>query len=434
MPFSESSPTVGFFTLGCRVNHYESEALLEELRLLGAKELDFSEVCDVYVINTCAVTEESVRKSRQMVRSARKRNPNAFIAVCGCASQLDAQNLAEATGADFVCGTRNKLKVIGAIKDFLEEREPEKTVVSEEPCGDIEKMSISSFGRTRAYIKIQDGCNGKCSYCVIPHVRGRSVSKKAEDVLSEVKKIAENGIKEIVFTGIETSDYSFGLAELVEAAAEIDGIERIRLGSLEPSTITPEFVEKLFKTEKFMPHLHLSLQSGSSRILAKMKRRYNADMIMKNVDHLKKAVPGIQLSADIIVGFPGETDEDFEETLATAKRIGLLHAHIFTYSPRPGTEAAQMKDQLPKAVKSERAARLSEACEKIRDGILEDIISRGEPVQVLAEQVQNGIVSGHAPYFAEVKFPLADLEVNRGDLISVVPERIEDGVIFGKAL
>jgi len=433
MPFSESSPTVGFFTLGCRVNHYESEALLEELQGLGVKELDFSQVCDVYVINTCAVTEESVRKSRQMIRGAKKRNPSAFVAVCGCASQLDGKNLAEATGADFVCGTRNKLGVVEAVKAYLANGKSKQTVISEAPCGEIEKMSISSFGRTRAYIKIQDGCNGKCSYCVIPSVRGRSVSKSAEEVISEVRRIAENGIKEIVFTGIETSDYSYGLAELVEAAAKIDGIERIRLGSLEPSTITPEFVDKLFKTKKFMPHLHLSLQSGSSRILGAMKRRYNADMIRKNVDYLKKAVPNIQLSADIIVGFPGETDADFDETIKLAKHLGLLHAHIFTYSIRPGTEAAQMDGQLPKSVKSQRAARLSEVCEEIRDGILTDIISDGSPVQVLAEQVQSGIVSGHTPYFVEVKFPADGLEINRGDVLSVMPERVENGVILGKA-
>ena len=422
---SDKIRTAGICTLGCRVNQYESEAIAEALSAEGFEIRDFSQICDVYIINSCAVTEESVRKSRQMARRARKLNPDAFVAVCGCAAQLDPETLAKAAEADYVCGTRNKASIVEAVKKGIRKTE----VVL--PCGEFEPLHISSFNRTRAYIKIQDGCNGNCSYCVIPKVRGTSVSRRPEDILDEVGRLADKGIKEVVFTGIETSDYRFGLPELIEETSKLTQISRIRLSSVDPSALTPAFVDAIFSNEKFMPHLHVSLQSGSDRILKLMRRRYNARMARTNLEYIRRRVPEVHFSADMIVGFPTETEEDFKDTMSFADGIGLLHGHVFSYSKRPGTEAALMDGQIPEEIKAERSARLISSCDNRKEAILKGIADEGKPVPVLVEKYKDGIAQGHTPFFAETRFSVQNAALCRGDTVLMMPDGVFDGVLTG---
>lgn len=424
---------VGIYTLGCRVNQYESEALAELLRSHGAEISDFSEKCDVYIINTCAVTEESVRKSRQMIRRAIKNNPAAFVAVCGCASQLEGKELLKIEGVSLVCGSRNKSDAVYRALDYIENGIlPADRFDISAPNGNIESLRIDSFSRIRAYVKIEDGCNFNCSYCIIPTVRGRTVLRDHADIINEVRALADGGCGEVVLTGIETSAYGKGLIDLISEINDIKGIERIRLGSLYPSFIDHEFIDRASKLEKLAPHFHLSLQSGSDRILRLMRRGYTAEDVIKNTDYMKEKMPNVKFSSDIIVGFPGETEEDYLETESLIKRLDILHAHIFTYSKRPGTPAAVMEGQIPEHIKSERSARLHAAQSEIKKELLQREISCKRELKVLFEQADGDYGDyyiGHSPDFLEVCVK-SDIDL-RGKLLSVKPEAVEGERLFG---
>ncbi|MBE6637119.1 MAG: tRNA (N(6)-L-threonylcarbamoyladenosine(37)-C(2))-methylthiotransferase MtaB [Ruminococcaceae bacterium] len=424
---------VGVITLGCRVNQYESEALTEALASLGYVPAQFSDSCDLYVINTCAVTEESVRKSRQMVRRAAKKNPHAILAVCGCASQLEAERFAAMPGVLFVCGTRNKEALIEAVAAHLRgDALCSPQIVT--PCGPLAPTAITHFDRTRAYVKIQDGCNGHCSYCIIPSLRGEIVLRDRNEILREVTTLAQGGCHEIVLTGIETAAYGKGLPTLVRDIAEIPGIHRIRLGSMEPSFLKPDIIDALTSVTAFCPHFHVSVQNGSDRILRAMRRKYSVAMLEQNLAYIRSVMPDCQFSADIIVGFPGETEGDFENTCDLVRRIGFLHLHIFPYSKRPGTEAASLPQTVPEDTKADRLRRLSAIAAEQKHAFLTELIAKNRPLPVLVETVSEGCLIGHSDTFVEcrIECPTSRSALPlRGQIVTMRPTHTDGSVLFG---
>lgn len=405
---AEKNLTVGIYTLGCKVNQYESEAISEALTAYGFKILSPDRVCDIYIINTCTVTAESDRKAGQFIRRAITRNPDAYIIALGCLSQTDPQNIAKINGVDLICGNTNKLSAVDAAINFSKTRKksltPEIAVEDINSCP-FEPMSITRFDRTRAYVKIEDGCENRCTYCIIPKARGLVRSKTPEDVVSEIKGLVAGGCKEVVLTGIETASYgkdlkNTDLASLLLQVDKIEGLERVRLGSLDPSLMTERFVSKIASLKLLAPHFHLSLQSGSDRILALMKRKYNSRMAIEGIERIRSAIPNAMFTTDVIVGFPGETEEDFCMTEEFLKKAGFLSAHIFAYSVRKGTVAAEMPDQISRQIKSARSSRLIALQNKIREGVLRAEI--GKEHSVLFETQSGNSVVGHTPSFIEV--------------------------------
>ncbi len=425
-------------TLGCRVNQYETDVLSGELCRMGFERSSFSEKCDVYVINTCAVTEESVRKSRQMVRRAIKNNKNAFVGVMGCASQLEAEAFSDIEGVTFICGTRNKHEMAKAISEyFLESKLPEKKVKVKSPEGALSPTLAVHSERSRAYVKIEDGCNGRCSYCVIPSLRGKIVTRDENEILAEVSNIAESGCHEVVLTGIETAAYGEGLPRLIRKIASVEGIERISMGSLEPSFMKPSFIDEISDIPILSRHFHISVQNGSDRILALMRRKYNSQMMLDNIAYIKKAMEGVTFSADVIVGFPCETEEDFEATCKFVRDVGFLHLHIFTYSKRPGTEAAEMDGQIPEAVKTERLHRLESIALEEKNKILTSMLEAKKPLSVLIETENGGLYTGHSESFAECGILCTDIipcKNIKGSIIKAIPEEIKGGILVCRPL
>lgn len=405
--------TAGIYTLGCKVNQYESQAIAEELERRGFSVLPPTEVCDVYIINTCTVTAESDRKARQFIRRAISRNAYAYVLVTGCMAQTSAEAAARIEGVDAVIGNTNKLATARIADQLFAEgkkRNSPLLLTGDIDSSDFESMSITAFERTRAYVKIEDGCESKCTYCIIPYARGRIRSKPFDEVINEVRTLTANGCREVVLTGIETASYgkdleNVTLASLLEEVNKIDGIGRVRLGSLDPSLIKQSFVEKIAALDCLAPHFHLSLQSGSSRILALMKRKYNAEQAMAAIELLRKYIPDVKFTTDIIVGFPGETEKDFEETVNFVKEARFLTTHIFPYSKRSGTPAAAMPNQIPSEEKSRRLHVLADIEAEARRNILNEEIALHPHKQVLFEAWHNGRASGHTADFLEVHAP-----------------------------
>lgn len=362
---------VALHNLGCKVNAYETEAMQEILEKNGYEIVPFKEGADIYIINTCTVTNMADRKSRQMLHRARKKNPDAIIVAAGCYVQAAEEAVKEDTAIDLVIGNNCKGQIVSMVEEFMRGREKRIQTIDINHTCDYEVMSISKVSEhTRAYIKIQDGCNQFCSYCIIPYARGRVRSRQAEDILAEVTTLAASGYREIVLTGIHVSSYGkdfedgvgFGktdaLIRLVEALANIPGVERIRFGSLEPGIITEPFVKRLAALPQICPHFHLSLQSGCDATLKRMNRHYTAAMYAEKCDLLKQYFDRPAFTTDVIVGFPGETDEEFEATEKFLDDVHFAEMHVFKYSPRKGTRAAVMPDQVNESVKTARSNRL----------------------------------------------------------------------------
>jgi len=417
---------VGICTLGCRVNQYESRAISEYIEARGAEIAQFDSVCDAYVINTCAVTAESERKSRQMARRAHKLNPDAPIIMTGCASQLHPETAAALPGVRYVGGNASKLDAARYALSLIGSETGEPVIADMTIGSEYESYSVRTPDHIRAYVKIEDGCEGKCAYCVIPRVRGPVRSKAPDDVVSEVESLAAIGYKEIVLTGIETCSYQYGLTDIIKRVSEIEGIERIRLGSVNPGFINKRFADEIKGLPKFCPHFHLSLQSFCDRTLNAMRRRYNTKMIFENCEYLRKNIKNVCFTADMICGFPGETDVDFSETRANTERLGLLFAHIFPYSDRPDTEASLMPDKVDEALKNARCASLRAAVSESRKKIISTFIKNGTPFSVLVETEKDGYLYGHTENFIEVKVSRADFtESLVGNIISVKLTKIE---------
>ena len=417
----QSSPlSVGIYTLGCKVNQYESEAIAEYLcaRGLDAHVAHPSEIADAYIINTCTVTAESDRKARQFVRRALSHNPDAYVVVTGCLAQTNAKSIATIPGVDAVVGNRDKMKAAHLLCELIARGKKNDATLLDVPTlqdATFEEMSICSFSRTRAYVKIEDGCESHCTYCIIPNARGQIRSKPLPAVLSEVEALTRGGCREVVLTGIETASWGkdFGreidLADLLCAVDRIPGIGRVRLGSLDPSLMKERFVNRIAALPSLAPHFHISIQSGSSSVLARMKRKYNREQALAAIERLRAAIPGVMLTTDIIVGFPGESDEEFADTLDFVQKARFLMVHIFPYSPRTGTPAATMPEQIAPEVKHARLCALEECTAAIRAELLQTVLQQHEPLEVLFESYANGIASGHTPNFIEVhvKSPVA---------------------------
>ena len=408
---TQTKHTVGIYTLGCKVNQYESEAIAECFTENGFSVQSPTLPCDVYVINTCTVTAESDRKARQFIRRAIHKNPSAFILVTGCFSQVSPAQVAKIEGVDCVFGNAQKLSVVDAALRLIQaqKKNPSPEIVCPAPDAyGFEKMAISRFDRTRAYVKIEDGCESRCTYCIIPKARGHIRSKPCADVLCEVKRLTDGGCREIVLTGIETASWGKDLggqtlADLLALVDTVPNVGRIRLGSLDPSLMKDSFVSRISALSSLAPHFHISMQSGSDRILALMKRKYNARMALEGIERLRRALPDVQFTTDMIVGFPGETEEDFLATVEFAKQARFLMIHVFPYSKREGTPAATMPNQVPESVKRTRVKRLMEVAEEIRGNILDSFIGRCE--DVLFETFDNGWMHGHTKSFVEVRVP-----------------------------
>lgn len=351
--------------LGCKVNAYETEAMQELLEKNGYEIVPFKEGADIYIINTCTVTNMADRKSRQMLHKAKKMNPDAVVVACGCYVQAQAENGNIDDCIDIVVGNNKKKDIIEILTEYEKSRQPKKEVLDINHTKEYEEMNLTKTAEhTRAYLKVQDGCNQFCSYCIIPYARGRVRSRSYDSVIAEVQKLAANGYKEVVLTGIHLSSYGVDtedtLLHLILGIHEIDGIERIRLGSLEPRIITEEFVQTISSLPKMCPHFHLSLQSGCDATLKRMNRRYCAQEYYEKCELLRKYFEHPALTTDIIVGFPGETEEEFAESKAFVDKVNFYETHIFKYSKRAGTRAAVMPDQVPEEVKTKRSNELIE--------------------------------------------------------------------------
>ena len=469
------------YTLGCKVSQYESEAVAEALMEYGFHRVDFSEEADVYVINTCTVTAESDAKSRKYIRRALKKNPAATVAVMGCYSQRAALEVAGIEGVSLVFGTADKMLLPPLAYRIFAERSGDTLVVGRfnsdvllplefkmgfggeadentRKCYELltkpldlplvltkslddegfENMKITRPQRTRAYVKIEDGCESKCTYCAIAAARGPVRSKCPRDVIEEVEGLAKSGTREIVLTGIETGSYGadftedYDLGDLIRELDERGSCQRIRLGSLAPELMGERFIGKVRDTKILAPHFHLSMQSGSDSVLRRMKRRYNVEMAMRNMALIREAFPTATFTTDLMVGFPGETEEEFLETCDLVSRAGFLDCHVFAYSRRAGTPAADYEGQVPEDVKRARSEALIKHKNAVRDSVLEEICKRGEPISCIFEVKSGGFWTAHSDTFAEVRAE-SDEDLS-GQMRDVIPESHKDGIIYGKVL
>ena len=403
--------------LGCKVNAYETEAMQELLETEGYQIVPFHEEADVYIINTCSVTNMADRKSRQMIHRARKQNPNAIIVATGCYIQAQEENGVQDENIDIVIGNNRKKEIITILNEYLDTEQDEqfKDVIDINHTSEYEEMHLSRTGEhTRAYLKVQDGCNQFCSYCIIPYARGRVRSRRKEDVVQEVTGLVANGYKEVVLTGIHLSSYGVDFKEedenllsLIKAVHDIEGVERIRLGSLEPRIVTDEFAEALANMPKICPHFHLSMQSGCDATLKRMNRRYDSAEYYEKCCILRKYFEAPALTTDVIVGFPGETEEEFEESRKFIEKVDFYETHIFKYSRRKGTRADKMDGQVPDSVKTERSAVL-QAINEERQKKYESLWI-GKEVDVLFEEIieKNGgfMAVGHTKEYMKVGVP-----------------------------
>lgn len=396
------------FALGCKVNQYESEAIAELFQEKGYEIVDIDEEADVYVINTCTVTNFGDKKSRQLIRKVKRQNENAIVAVVGCYAQTAPQELMKVEGVNLVIGTKDRAQIVEMVENYDVSRGVENHVSDIMKERVFEPLSIQKLAnRTRAYLKIQDGCSQYCSYCIIPYARGPIRSREPEEVLAEVKRLAENGFKEVVLTGIHVASYGkdrrdTSLLEILRQVHEVEGIERIRFSSIEPNVVTEEFAQALTELPKVCDHFHLSLQSGCDKTLKEMNRKYDTEKYRQAAAILRKYLPEVALTTDIIAGFPGETEEDFQASYDFAKEIGFAKIHAFPYSPKRGTPAAARKDQLLNAVKSERSRRLIELSDKMADDFIQVYV--GKEVEVLYERaIGEGVYEGHTTNYIKVQ-------------------------------
>ena len=402
--------TVALITLGCKVNQYETNAMSQKLIENGYKVVEHTQKADIYIINTCTVTNMSDRKSRQMIRRAKEMNPKAFIIAVGCYVQVSKEEVEKIEEIDLALGNEEKVNIVDYCNKLLEEKDSEKQSAMEDV---MQAKEFSEFGetsyteKTRAVIKVQDGCDRFCSYCIIPYARGRVRSRKPEHIIKEIENIAKQGIKEVVITGIHIASYGkdfrngYKLIDLLEEINQIEGIERIRLGSIEPLLITEEFVQRLTKLEKICEHFHLSLQSGCDETLKRMNRRYTIEQFTEIVERLRVAYSNVNLTTDIIVGFPGETEEEFNKTYKFLENIKFYKMHIFKYSQRKGTKAAEMPEQISPEEKEKRSKKLIELSDKNEEEYNKKYI--GKTVEVLWEEEKQGTYKGHTKNYVLVE-------------------------------
>lgn len=398
---------VASHALGCKVNQYESEAIAELFAQKGYEIVDIDEWADIYIINTCTVTNFGDKKSRQLIRKVKRQNPEAVVAAIGCYAQTAPDEIKNIEGVNLIIGTKGRKDIVDLVESYVPEMGVVSTVGQIAKEREFEHLTISKLAdRTRAYLKIQDGCSQFCSYCIIPYARGPIRSRDPEDIMDEVKVLAENGFKEIILTGIHVASYGkdlkgVTLLNVIKRVQAQEGIERIRFSSVEPNIVTEEFASELSKLDKVCDHFHLSLQSGCDRTLKRMNRKYDAAGYERAVEILRKYFPNVAITTDIIAGFPDETDEDFEKSLEFAKKIGFSKIHAFPYSPKRGTPAAVMPNQILNAVKNERTSRLIEASDRMADEFIKSFEGRAMPV-LYEREIEHNIYEGYTTNYIRV--------------------------------
>ena len=429
------SKKVAFHTLGCKVNQYETESIKNQLIQRGYEEVSFEEQSDIYIINSCTVTSIADRKTRNMLRRAKKINPTAKVIVTGCYAQTNSREILEIEDVDFVIDNKNKSNIVnfvGAIEDISFEREKNGNIFQEKEYQEYEFETLREM--TRAYVKIQDGCNHFCSYCKIPFARGKSRSRKKENILKEIKKLVDDGFKEVILIGIDLSAYGEDFEEkdsfdnLLEEILKIDGLKRVRIGSVYPDKITDKFV-KLFENKNLMPHLHISLQSCDDTVLKNMRRNYGSELIRKSLLKLKNVVSDMEFTADVIVGFPKEDETMFKNTYNVIDEIEFSGLHIFPYSDREGTIASNMDGKVDAKTKKERADELGELrlimMKKSREKYLNKFL------EVLVEEEKDGEYLGYTQNYLKVRFKSSEKDLIN-HLVNVKIKSIEDDMLIGE--
>ena len=419
---------IAFHTLGCKLNFSETSAIARQMQERGFTTVDFEEASDVYVINTCSVTDQADTKCRNIVRKAMKQNPDAYVVVVGCYAQLKPKEIASIKGVDLVLGAAEKFKLPEIITDL-----------TKNPCGQVLASEISNANffvdaysvgdRTRSFLKIQDGCDYKCSFCTIPLARGKSRSDTPENVLNNAKDLSVKGVKEIVLTGVNTGDYGKGIDgdytffDIVKRLDEVEGIERFRISSIEPNLLTDEIIEFVAQSKRFMPHFHIPLQSGSDKMLKLMQRRYKSDLYKSRVEKIKNVMPHACIGVDVIVGFPQETDDDFLNTYNFVNELDISYLHVFTYSERANTKAIEMEGVIPVPVRNQRNAMLRTLSEKKKRYFYQQFL--GTTRLALMEQEQHGnVMHGFTDNYIKVSMPFDALHVNQ--LVNVHLQDFDD--------
>ena len=399
--------TVASHALGCKVNQYESEAIAELFEQKGYTIVDMEQSADVYIINTCTVTNFGDKKSRQLIRKVKRQNPDSIVVVAGCYAQTAPNEIMAIDGVNIVVGTKDRKQILKLVENYDKKKQTQNCVSEIMQEREFEDLSIQKLeNRTRAYLKIQDGCSQFCSYCIIPYARGPIRSRKPEDVISEVIRLSRNGFQEVILAGIHVASYGkdlkdVTLIEMIENVHTVEDIKRIRLSSIEPNVVTNEFVERLSKLNKVCDHFHLSLQSGCDKTLQAMNRKYTTEKYRQAVKILRSYMPFVAITTDIIVGFPGETEQDFLESYEFAKEIGFSKIHVFPYSPKKGTPAAVMPNQISNNVKGERSQKLISLSEEMAELFLCQFV--GKDMSVLYEkQIEQNIYEGHTTNYMKV--------------------------------
>ncbi len=423
-------------TLGCKVNQYETQAILSLLEKNAITQAQDGEEADIVLINSCTVTASSDKKVRQTFRQEKKKNPHAIMILTGCMAQAFPEKSQELSDADIIIGTTNRKNLVSHIMNFMAHKQRIIDITSHENDEKFEDMEISSFSdRTRAYLKIQDGCNRFCSYCIIPYARGRVRSKELHLIEKELNILSQNGYKEIVLTGINLScygqDLGLDLCDAVELACKTSGIKRVRLGSLEPEKLDIDVIKRLAKCEKLCPQFHLSLQSGCDETLQRMNRHYSADDYRLIVKNLREHFENVAITTDIMVGFPGESDEEFDKSLSFVKEIGFSQAHVFAYSKREGTKAYEMKNQIPNLLKDARSKKMISQAIKSKLSFHEKLI--GSTLDVLFErEVKKNVYEGHTSNYVNVLVSCG--EDLKGNLCPVIIKSFDETSCYGEIL
>lgn len=422
---------VAFHTLGCKVNHYETEAIWQLFKQEGYERVDFEATSDVYIINTCTVTNTGDKKSRQIIRRAIRKNPDAVICVTGCYAQTSPAEILAIPGVDIVIGTQDRVKLLPLIEQYKNERQPINAVGNIMKNRVYEELDVPAFtDRTRASLKIQEGCNNFCTFCIIPWARGLLRSRDPKEVIHQAQQLVDAGYKEIVLTGIHTGgygedlkDYNFAML-LRDIEAQVKGLKRLRISSIEASQITDEVIEVIKHSNIIVRHLHIPIQSGSNSVLKRMRRKYTMEFFAERLERLKEVLPGLAVTSDVIVGFPGETEEEFMETYNFIKEHQFSELHVFPYSKRTGTPAARMEDQVDEEVKNERVHRLI----SLSDQLAKEYASKfeGEVLEVIpeerfAENPEAGLYEGYSDNYLKVVFPATEDMV--GQIVKVKIEK-----------
>jgi threonylcarbamoyladenosine tRNA methylthiotransferase MtaB len=429
--------TVAFYTLGCKVNQYETEAMRELFEKCEYTVVETEEKADVYVINTCTVTNLGDRKSRQFIRRAKRNNPNSIIAVVGCYAQTAPDKVMSIEGVDIILGTKDRNKIVDYVEKVKTSNKKINAVKDIMGTKQFEEMKIEKMdGKTRAYLKIQEGCNQYCSYCIIPYARGPVRSRNLEDIVQEAHRIEKSGFKEVILTGIHVASYGKDLGDVtlldvINSIHNVDGIRRIRLSSIEPTIMTERFVEKLSKLQKVCPHFHLSLQSGCDATLKRMNRKYTTSEYRDVVNRLRNIWPEVSITTDIMVGFPGETEEEFKKTIEFVKEIKFAQIHVFKYSPRKGTPASKYKNQIPSQTKQKRSEELIHLAQQSSISFRKKFI--GTEREVLFETSSHelqGYYDGFTDNYIRVLCPMKEISLE-GKISKVCLEKIYNDAMIG---